>query len=184
MEKTDELFHHPRPLARKPYYVRKRRGWFIKTANHKSHIFLGHDENPKKKNGVLVPPSHVLERYAEYKAHWDMLHGVSAHYGLEIPPQLRSVPFVREYRHIGPCIYFLVLENEVIYVGQSRTLPRRIRQHLMGVKGEKKVFDRVYFLPTEGSKLDELEAFYIAELHPRLNIMQPQKSVHDLSTTP
>lgn len=63
-----------------------------------------------------------------------------------------------------PCVYFLVLDREVVYVGQSVSVPSRLVQH----RKDKK-FDRVYVLPCAQSELNEVEAAFIRILKPSLN---------------
>ena len=60
-------------------------------------------------------------------------------------------------------VYFLVHDNEVVYVGQSVHIYSRIAQH----SGKK--FDRYAFVPCDVALLDKLESLYIHVLKPRLN---------------
>lgn len=62
-------------------------------------------------------------------------------------------------------IYFLILNNHVVYVGQSRhSIHARIKSHL-----REKTFDRYFILPCEPEDLDYLETKYIAEHTPVYN---------------
>lgn len=61
-------------------------------------------------------------------------------------------------------VYFLIKDDEIIYVGQSIDTWKRIRVH-----ASEKRFDRVALLPCPPELLDSLETAYILELRPRLN---------------
>lgn len=63
-------------------------------------------------------------------------------------------------------IYFLIAQQEIIYIGQSTNVFYRIQQHL-----EHKKFDSFAFLPCANDKreLDRLESIYIHRFRPRLN---------------
>lgn len=61
------------------------------------------------------------------------------------------------------CVYFLLDEGVVVYVGETLNLPRRIVQHTAD-----KVFDRVYYVPARGTRFS-LESQYIARFRPRYN---------------
>jgi excinuclease UvrABC nuclease subunit len=60
-------------------------------------------------------------------------------------------------------VYFLVQDQEVVYVGQSVNIYSRIAQH------PDKKFDKYAFVPCEVELLDKLESLYIHTLKPRLN---------------
>jgi hypothetical protein len=61
-------------------------------------------------------------------------------------------------------IYFLILDNQVIYVGQSLNVASRIGGHT------DKVFDRVLALPCPRSKLNEVEAAFIGVFRTKRNM--------------
>jgi hypothetical protein len=61
-----------------------------------------------------------------------------------------------------PGVYFLCQDNDIVYVGQSINLGARLAQHV-----QDKVFDKVYFLPTED--YNQVEADYIKILKPKYN---------------
>jgi hypothetical protein len=60
-------------------------------------------------------------------------------------------------------VYFLVQDQEVVYVGQSVNVYLRIAQHV------DKKFDKYAFVPCKAELLDRLESLYIHTLKPRLN---------------
>lgn len=60
-------------------------------------------------------------------------------------------------------IYFLIQDNEIVYVGQSVNVLRRIGTH-----ADKK-FDAFAFVPCDKKALDKLETLYIHLLRPPLN---------------
>jgi hypothetical protein len=62
-------------------------------------------------------------------------------------------------------VYFLVMKNKIIYVGQSKDMQRRVMQHdKNGVD-----FDGFYYYPCEPTRAKFLEAFYINKFKPFLN---------------
>lgn len=63
-------------------------------------------------------------------------------------------------------IYFLWLNDRVVYVGQSRRIKARIFQHL---EDASKTFDQFSFLRCSVLRLGEWERFYIESLTPRHN---------------
>lgn len=80
-----------------------------------------------------------------------------------IPPCAIELPFRREY----PCIYFLVHNDEIVYVGQSGNLVLRIGSHITSKK-----FDRVFYIELEMSDfkfMSEIECAFIRHLKPKLN---------------
>jgi len=60
-------------------------------------------------------------------------------------------------------VYFLVYGDEVVYVGQSRSVFARVSSHV------DKTFDRFAFVPCSHAMLDQLESLYIHVLRPKLN---------------
>jgi hypothetical protein len=63
-----------------------------------------------------------------------------------------------------PCIYFLVHNQKVVYVGQTVSLMGRLKSH-----AQYKEFEDVYFLPVPRSKLDEVEVAFIRTMAPKYN---------------
>ena len=61
-------------------------------------------------------------------------------------------------------VYFLIANDEVIYVGQSVNVYARLSQHASG-----KYFDRYAFIRCKPDILDKLESLYIHCLRPKLN---------------
>lgn len=100
-------------------------------------------------------------------------HRPGSLFQLEVLPDGESLPAVlkpmakclREYRsQTPPCVYFLVKDDEVIYIGQSVNLPSRIEAHL-----ETKIFDRVYYVPAARRDLSRVEGALIRFLKPKMN---------------
>lgn len=95
---------------------------------------------------------------------------------IQAPQQMKTVPPVSisnvkgltELTHIlyPPGVYFLVENDEVVYVGQSVNPMSRIGEHLRSKAGK---FDRVYFIPVPQFMLDAVEGGFIKLLSPRLN---------------
>lgn len=62
-------------------------------------------------------------------------------------------------------IYFLIKQDEIVYVGQSIDIFRRIGRH----KAEGKEFDSFSFIQCEKEKLDYYESIYIGAFVPEQN---------------
>ncbi len=65
----------------------------------------------------------------------------------------------------GPCVYFLVADGRILYVGSTQNLIQRLAQHQ-----KDKNFTHVHVLPTDVEILRHIEAEYIYELRPQLNV--------------
>lgn len=63
-------------------------------------------------------------------------------------------------------VYFLISGNEIVYVGQSADVVRRVNEHFD--RGRKK-FDSVMYLPCSLGEVDEIEEHFIKALTPRYN---------------
>ncbi len=88
----------------------------------------------------------------------------------EAPECLRDVgPGLTEYSghtSFPPSIYFLFCGEELVYIGQSVSLSSRISTHRQ--EGYK-AFDRVFYMPVEYERLDEVERREIIKHRPRYN---------------
>lgn len=60
-------------------------------------------------------------------------------------------------------VYFLIKENEVVYIGQSINIASRVTQH------RDKEFDSVSYVACHRDELDILESLYILAYQPELN---------------
>src|SRR5690606_17026832 len=66
-----------------------------------------------------------------------------------------------------PCVYFLIRGGEIIYIGQTTNLIKRIKNH--SENSEKRGFEDVYYVPMERDSLSVFESLYIAKFRPLLN---------------
>jgi hypothetical protein len=73
-------------------------------------------------------------------------------------------------------VYFLMLDGDVVYIGQSINCNYRISVH---ISGGKKEFDGCYIIRAEPETLDNLEAQYIHKFKPRYNMLIPKKTSRD-----
>jgi predicted RNase H-like nuclease (RuvC/YqgF family) len=64
-------------------------------------------------------------------------------------------------------VYFLIKENDIVYVGQSTNVFARIVAH------ESKDYDSFAYIPCEQEQLDNLETIYIHLFTPKLNGKHP-----------
>ena len=65
-------------------------------------------------------------------------------------------------------VYFLIYRNEIVYVGLSDTLQRRLHQHT-----KDKIFDKVHWIRVEAKDQKYIEAYYIKTLNPKYNKFCP-----------
>lgn len=83
---------------------------------------------------------------------------------VDVPWSLRKEVVIEIPAGHPPGVYFLLHEEEVVYVGQSTSPGSRIAQHT-----KDKIFDRVLLIPT--NDLDNVEAKYIKKFQPKYNVM-------------
>lgn len=116
---------------------------------------------------------------------WLMANVITVHGGRPLPmklavfseehvptPELESIPAsivaiegLKEFiPAFPPCVYFLVQDGKVVYVGQSIELPGRISAH----RKDKK-FEKVLFLCVPKSELNRVERDFIKALKPEMN---------------
>lgn len=74
------------------------------------------------------------------------------------------------------CIYFLISDNEVVYVGQSTSVYARLQAHN---NDPKKKWDRFFILPAPIDRLDELELKYYEAFLPKLNRTTPASAARE-----
>lgn len=63
-----------------------------------------------------------------------------------------------------PCVYFLVKDGDVVYVGRTASLVKRMKQHL-----HTKEFDSVFYVCVAEGDLETVEVEMITHLMPNLN---------------
>lgn len=63
-------------------------------------------------------------------------------------------------------VYFLLHDNEIVYVGQTTDWGARLAAHM---RDQAKIFNRCAFQECDDVLLDELEATYIERLQPKFN---------------
>lgn len=76
-----------------------------------------------------------------------------------------------QYPHVCG-IYFLVSNKEIIYIGQSNLIPRRIFQH----RDNLVEFDSLTWFECPELFLSTIESYYIARIRPRFNRGAPDTS--------
>jgi len=64
-----------------------------------------------------------------------------------------------------PCVYFLISDGEIVYVGKSENLPGRVNTH----KSMGKNFSEVLYLPCKKNTVYEIETAFIRFLKPMYN---------------
>jgi hypothetical protein len=97
------------------------------------------------------------------------------------PTKLQNVPGLQEFPFVfpQPCVYFLCLGSEIVYIGSSQNLFSRLPIHFFGgfALQDKKNFDSVFFIEIDADRFDlqEVESAFIRRFKPRLNFGQPTK---------
>ena len=91
---------------------------------------------------------------------------------------------VREYlvsESSSPGIYFLVKDEQIVYVGSSLNPSKRIGQHRTGTRSTAaKDFDSSFVLPTPIEDLIETEKKFVALIDPPLNIALRREYTPDI----
>lgn len=83
-----------------------------------------------------------------------------------LPSEILPIKGLKEFRHRSrSCVYFLIKDSVVVYVGMTRHLPARIVSHHQ--YGKK--FDRVAYLECAESNKATIERALIRHLRPQLN---------------
>ncbi len=82
-----------------------------------------------------------------------------------------EIPMNSNTLFLGSCVYHLYNNGELIYIGSTNNIYRRIGVHLNNI-----VFDRYIFFECNDSDRYEKEAEAIIELSPRLNETLPHQS--------
>jgi hypothetical protein len=85
----------------------------------------------------------------------------------DVPPPIGGVGGLVVGSMTCPGVYFLCLEIEVIYIGQSQNVYMRVFQHRLD-----KSFDRWYWLPVPLAELNEVEERFIRAIRPKLNMQE------------
>lgn len=97
-------------------------------------------------------------------------------------PEIQRLPRIDpEAAAVG--IYFLFDGEQCVYVGQSRQVHTRVREHRARLKGR---FTTYAWIPCRLEELDGLEREYIELLQPPLNTMwtfERHRAMYDRSTT-
>jgi hypothetical protein len=122
--------------------------------------------------GVLRVSEQELARYIFRQGHSPKPHPVC------VPQALAPLIEVLQEASLGegtPGVYFLLRQDEVVYVGQSLSVLTRIETHRrQGVK----VFDRAVYLTMPEEVLDEAEGAFIKLLQPEYNGAGPVVADH------
>jgi hypothetical protein len=82
-------------------------------------------------------------------------------------------------------IYFLIQDDEIVYIGQSIHIPNRLHSH----QKKNRQFERVFFVECKEEDLDEIERQYIRKFSPKLNhhlivLSVAPESVQSIDFTP
>lgn len=78
------------------------------------------------------------------------------------------------------CVYELYFNDNLLYVGSSKDLLKRIKSHILA---KKDIFNRVEFTSCKPSEMTELEARKIFTLNPAMNVSMPQNNQYTLTSS-
>lgn len=68
---------------------------------------------------------------------------------------------------LGHCVYFLVYQNRIIYIGRTHSLAKRLAAHATGY--QPKQFDRVLVVACDPTEVCRREREFLARFRPELN---------------
>ena len=161
--KADTLLEYTQS-GHAPHYYYDKLGPFYKKAELKKWL----KENLITRNGGFPLPKEV-----------PIIKAVDSYQSFSPPQSIASIEGMLQlpvYARLS-CIYFLCDGNEVVYVGQSRSVVQRIMTH---IKEGVKEFDehRIYILPTPPAALNQSEDHYIRILQPKYNSTIGRNSNH------
>ena len=91
---------------------------------------------------------------------------------MSLHERMLKLEFAEATALLGSGIYVLGYDDEVVYVGKSMALARRIGDHV-GSPGFP--FNSVYFLPVAPEDLSTFESFLILKFNPRYNSESPME---------
>lgn len=75
-----------------------------------------------------------------------------------------------------PGIYFLICDEEIVYVGKSVNVKTRLDQHSINPD---KNFNRYFAILCDKEELNSLEAHYILRFRPKYNIAIPKEAENE-----
>ncbi|RUR26795.1 hypothetical protein ELY33_16950 [Vreelandella andesensis] len=137
----------------------------IARARAKNHIV-----RPPKVERVRNTLASLEARYAELEAATtNMPHQINMHQLSSSLTDRRLLTAKEIVKNSGKTphltgVYFLIKDENVVYVGQSVNIISRVAAHV-----KQKDFDRFAFVPCDAQDLDVLESLYIHFLQPELN---------------
>ncbi|AUR91998.1 GIY-YIG nuclease superfamily protein [Vibrio phage 1.168.O._10N.261.52.A10] len=76
---------------------------------------------------------------------------------------IMNEPFINKLSDNESMIYFLIRDEEIVYVGQTRNLSQRLSHH------SNKVFDRYNYIIVSSDYADITESVYIHAINPEYN---------------
>ena len=90
---------------------------------------------------------------------------------------MKIIPY-KQHNHIGYCVYFLYNNNEIVYIGYTFNLGKRLGEHSQWINSRenhrnqllKKQFTHYSIIPmNDGKKAKELESKLIKKHQPKYN---------------
>jgi len=130
-------------------------------------VGLGTDFESAKKQAHKEAQHVINVRQAQRDIRKDAVHGVRDRRGLLEPQHIAAEAMLYD-AVIG--VYFLLQDDEVVYIGKSNDALRRLSQHRAE---NQKTFNRVFMVRCQLVELDRLEALYIDKYRPKYNTTIP-----------
>lgn len=128
-----------------------------------ANIFLFNEEE-------LVPEMNIVEveRISQPEVIKIQCYDEPVRRNDDVPIEISRIKELRKIPHStfnsGTCVYFLVHQGVVVYVGQAENVHHRLIEHT-----RKKVFDSVYYMRVPLAKMNKIETALIAALSPIYN---------------
>lgn len=85
-----------------------------------------------------------------------------------------------KHNNVYCCVYELYFNDDLLYVGSTKDLLIRLRQHSTA---KKEIFNRVEFTKCKPSEMTMLEAEKIFTLNPAMNVSMPKNNQYELTTS-
>lgn len=75
------------------------------------------------------------------------------------------------------CVYFLISEDKIVYVGKTCRGLERMQSHTIGTESKTKKFDSYFFIKCQDEEeMSELETSYIIQYNPKYNKTLPSNA--------
>lgn len=130
-------------------------------------------ECPEGFDGVCVCYRMEAKKLSRMLRHANNIEGMRTSVVEEVPALLGHIPGIISIQlHYGCFVYFLLQDNEIVYVGQTTgCLESRLSFHAVRATSGNggKIFNRAFAYSCDPSSVDAEEQKRIQEFHPKYN---------------